>query len=399
LRLHRWEFFYTLAENFIYMVKGLPKFVDKWGQQDNDNQKEVFTSPLQVQMLREILFYNNEPLLEYVTDVSNYFWPLRAVFDYDKIDMDNYSIFPSRNPSTFAKRYHENQISNFRLDKYIEAVRETAHFRHSSYFDSYHTNFAIINAPQRRKSYSGEIAGTLIAYNLDISKFWYLCLMIKDYVEGQTAKGCILLDTTHREEISQLISLLNILSPKEESNKISTSEDVDIELIINVKNKKSKMQRHIPISANGQTLTLIKNALQAFLNKNPDECFLLDSPVVNWKRLKCLRADKSLPVKLALFYRYLSWFLNRQNINEEYVKENQYFISTSKNLLISRMAYFTGLTNSDKFLKGDANYLRTYISGKEDVEVNTINKYYDVPDEDQYIMKYIQTHANLIPTK
>lgn len=380
------------------MVKELPKFVDKWGQQDH-NLKEVFINPLQVQLLKEILFYNNEPLLEYVRDVSNYFWPLKAVFDCGKIDMDDYSIFPSRNPSTFAKRYHENQISNFRLDNYNEAVTEIAHFRHSSYFDSYHTNFANVNTPQRRKSYSGEIARTMIAYNLDISKFWYLCLMIKDYVEGQTAKGCILLDTTHREEISQMISLLDLLSPKDESNRISTSKDVDIELILNVKSKEHNKRRHIPISSNGQTLTLIKNALRAYLNENPDECYILDSHVVNLKRLKCLRAGKSLPVKLALFYRYLNWFLNKQKINKEYVKENPYYISTSKNLLISRMAYFTGLTNSDKFLKGDAYYLRTYISGKEDVEVKTINKYYDVPDEDQYIMKYIQTHANLIPTK
>ncbi len=397
--MRRWEIFYTFTKNFCYMIKELPRFVDKWGQQDNDNLKEVFINPLQVQLLKEILFYNNEPLLEYVSDVSNYFWPLRAVFDYGKIDMDDFKIFPSRNPSTFAKRYHENLIPNYRLDKYIEAVSETAHFRHSSYFDSYHKNFANINTPQRSKSYSGEIAGTLIAYNLDISKFWYLCLMIKDYVEGQTAKGCILLDATHREEISQIISRLDLLKPKEGSNSISTSGDVDIELIINVKNKNNKKQRHIPISSNGQTLTLIKKALQAFLNNHPDECFLLDSPVVNWKSLKYLRTDKSLPVKLALFYRYLNWFLNKQKINKEFVKDNPYYISTSKNLLISRMAYFTGLTNSDKFLKGDPNYLRTYISGKEDVEVKTVNLYYDVANEDKWVFDYINNHAGLVPSK
>ena len=380
------------------MVKKLPKFVDKWGLQDNDLLKKVLMDPLKVQLFKEILFYYKEPLLEYVTDVSNHFWPLKKVIDNGQINMDDYSIIPSKHPSIFAKRYLDNRISSYKLAEYEDAATEK-HFKHTSYQKIYASGFEGISTSNKKESYSGEIAGTLKAYNLDISKFWYLCLMIKDYVEGQTSKDCILLDTTHRKEISHLISQLDLLCPKEDGNIISTSKDVEIEMILNVKKQKDKKRKHILISANGHTLTLVRNALQDYLNNKPDECFILDSPVVNWNRLKYLRADKSLPVKLALFYRYLNWFLNKQKINEEYVKESPYYISTSKNLLISRMAYFTGLTKNDKFLKEDGSYLRTYISGKEDVEVKSVNDYYDVADEEQYIIDYIKSHANLIPTK
>ena len=84
-------------------------------------------------------------------------------------------------------------------------------------------------------------------------------------------------------------------------------------------------------------------------------------------------------VRLALFYKYLSWFLEHRVVDEDLVNNHPYLISTNKDLLISRMAYFTGLIDDCRFLKPDnagKGYIRTAISGYEDVTVGTDNKFY-----------------------
>ena len=84
-------------------------------------------------------------------------------------------------------------------------------------------------------------------------------------------------------------------------------------------------------------------------------------------------------VRLALFYKYLGWFMEQREVDEELVNNNPTLISTNKDLLISRMAYLTGLTDNRKFLDPDnagKGYIRTAISGYEDKKVATDNKYY-----------------------
>jgi hypothetical protein len=113
------------------------------------------------------------------------------------------------------------------------------------------------------------------------------------------------------------------------------------------------------------------------------------------KALSFLKEDKSLPVKIALFYRYLIWFLNKRTVDKEFISNSNYSVPTSKNLLIARMAYFTGLTDNENFLSKDGAYLRAYISGNEDVKIDTINMYYDVSYKDQVIMDIIRKMQEL----
>jgi len=66
-------------------------------------------------------------------------------------------------------------------------------------------------------------------------------------------------------------------------------------------------------------------------------------------------------------------------VDEDLVKSYPTLISTNKDLLISRMAFLTGLTDDSRFLVPDnagKGYIRTAISGYERIKVKTDNKYY-----------------------
>ena len=122
----------------------------------------------------------------------------------------------------------------------------------------------------------------------------------------------------------------------------------------------------------GHTLALIRDGIQYVLDNYPS-VYLDFYEVDQNKRLKSTRGDI---VRIALFYKYMLWFLDHCAINQEVVK-NALYLSTSKILLISRMVYIMGLSDNKQFL-GESNetYLRTYISGYEDVKTNVDNKFY-----------------------
>ena len=319
--------------------------------------------------------YYSEPLLEYVKDVTEYFWP------------EEYLI-------RFVTRLFNKEIADYKLAEYVDAATEK-HFKHTSYQELHASKFKGTYTPNEQKPYSGEIALPLKAYGLDISKFWYLCLMVKDYVVGATKKGCMIQTATHRSEIIDLITQLDLLKPDYFPSITMKPKDVEMELCLKIKKKHSKNAKNITITKNGHTLLLIQEALSSFLNANSKRTGRVDCPVFDPKDLSFLKEDKSLHVKIALFYRYLIWFLNKHTVDKEFVNNSKYSVSTSKNLLISRMAYFTGLTDNENFLSKDGEYLRAYISGYEDDENDTINLYYDVSYKDQVIMDIIREMQEL----
>ena len=316
-------------------------------------------------------YYEGEPLLDYVKEVADEFWS---------------EIYPAR----FAERLLNHNISNYKLDEYLDAATEKRHFKHTSFSKLYNNEINNSSSPERGTANSGEIASTLKAYGLDISKFWYLCLMIKDCVEGQTKKGCLVVNATHRSIIKELISQLDQLKPDDYPIPSLKPKDIEMELCLKIKIKGRKNAHNVTITRNSYTLLVIQEALQSFLKINSKRTFKLDSPATNLKQFEFLKEDLSQPVKIALFYHYLIWFLNRQKVNKDYINNSIYSVSTSKNLLVTRMAYYTGLTDNRNFLQKDAYYLRTYISGYEDNKVNTLNAYYDMTDEFQFLLEMIK---------
>ena len=230
---------------------------------------------------------------------------------------------------TFYQRYRSGLIDTSRLNKYEE---------------------------------SEEVQGTLKAFGLDSARFWYLCLLIKDHVEGSTINA-ITRSQTHREEIKNLVAELNELQPEIKPNYINVANNGELTL---------KVGKHPVRIKDGQTLTLINVALTEFLEKHDGYSDMFDSTSVNVDDTTILSPIK----QFFLFDKYLSWFLKPLEANAEI------YASKDKRLLVSRMIYLLGISNDKRFDteycdSGDKlNFLKNYLSKCKDVEIPTHNRYY-----------------------
>lgn len=364
--MRRWEFFYTLAEKFNNMIKPLQKYDD------------------------ESVYNNSEPLLDYVRDFSNNYWKNRYFLSFEKDSEDlNTSVSPF--PSTFAKRLNDNKIQRFRLNEYQKAVAEFKPKRHvpiKELDNDQHTN-----AQQKSNDEESNISLTLRAFNLDASKFWYLCLMLKDYIVGTVNENAIKeVKTTHKMLITLLVLLLEKLEGQEVDGLFISSGNIEMELWLQIKNKGDKEFDTFKIN-DSHTLTLIKQALKSFLEAHKEECDTLDFLAVE-QIMNTLQQDtdkknntdkkrKSPRGQMALYYRYLKWFLDKQEVDMEYVNNSTYTVSVSKDMLISKMAYYTGLTDDTKSLTQDGSFIRGYIRRYEDIEDSHSNQCYEFPESIQ----------------
>ncbi len=302
----------------------------------------------------------NEPLLDYVRKVANNFW-----MDYDP-EIGEPSGYSSV-VSTFASRYIEGKVDNTGKEMFCKAATPKAvKTKHIKYTE------VIYYGQEEQKGNDSEeesipaISTTLRAYSIDISKFWYLCVFLKDYVIGETIQGARIEQDSHRESLEKFVNLVNQLHPNLFANFYKTTGEAELTLKVG-KGKKNKI-----VISNGHTLALIRDGIRYVLDNYHSD--YLDFSEVDFNdRLKTTRGDI---VRIALFYKYLLWFLDHCAVDEEVVKESIY-LSKSKILLISRMVYILGLSDNKKFL-GETNesYLRTYISGYEDVEMNVDNRFY-----------------------
>lgn len=324
--------------------------------------------------------YIEDPLFEYLNKVANKYW-WNPVHDFD--EETNEEIFienPSFVPSWFARRYLDGKINLSTLPLYLEAVQEEVPKKHISWY-------SLDKTPQHNVQPTKEtvpnISMTLKAYRLDISKFWYLCICIKDWVEGKTCEGArIDNNLTPREELQTIVDEIGKLEFK--LFDIPRKSKGNAKLTLNVKRKNT-------IISSEQTLAILAFAVAQFLES--DYCkktetvegketrvlkpvTVLDSCELGEKRLTKQMAKT---VRLALFYEHLNWFMEQREVDEDLVKNYPTVISTNKDLLISRMAYFTGLSDDHRLLEPDnagKGYIRTAISGYEKITVKTDNKYY-----------------------
>lgn len=114
-----------------------------------------------------------DPLLGYLKEVCNHFWP---DFEPERYDIDGEgNIYAdvwgdSMFPQIFAGRFFAHLVITDREQKFLD---------------------------------SEEVQDTLKAFDLDAEKFWYLCLGIKDIVEGYTDSS-VRCPKTAKEELREL---------------------------------------------------------------------------------------------------------------------------------------------------------------------------------------------------
>ena len=200
-----------------------------------------------------------------------------------------------------------------------------------------------------------DIQDTLRAFHLDAEKFWYLCLFIKDIVEGY-ADGYDAISP--REEISQLVALLQKVESDKNDKSLRTKSNALLSL------KLGKMSVKID---NQLTLGIIKAALYAILKT--------DNRMLDVDLLNMTEAHKSVIYKVAWFNKFLSRFLKDKVADKAIYDSKGSAISTDKGLLISRMIFVLGISDDESFfeeyndegVKNDK--LKGYLKRYKNVEV------------------------------
>lgn len=179
---------------------------------------------------------------------------------------------------------------------------------------------------------SVEVQDTLKAFHLDAEKFWYLCLFIKDIVEGY-AEGIEAI--TPREEIIQLSTLLNTVDTDKENCKICNMKSNAL-LSLKVGKETVKID-------NFATLLMINAALIDLIKSDWE---LLDDSSNNMTKL-----HKSVIYKVAWFNRFLSGFLKDKVADKAIYASKGSAISTDKGLLISRMIFVLNISDDESFFE------------------------------------------------
>lgn len=277
-----------------------------------------------------------DPLLNYLVDVSNHFWLNYDPHSYT-VDKDGNKkwgcVFPSLVPEQFADRFFAGCINTDREQKYLA---------------------------------SEEVLATLKAFNLDADKFWYLCLAIKDVVEGYTDGG-IKRNNTPRTELKALEDELDKLEPEVNANGY-----------IRCKGKGTltlKVGKHPIKITNTTTLSLINLAIHNLLEKYEESNNVFDTSVIDFFSEDSKVTLKPI-YKIVFFYRFLSWFLKDKKADKAI------YASKDKNLLISRMIFILGISDDESFFEeykedgSKLDYLKNYIKKYKDVEIPTHQNHY-----------------------
>lgn len=287
----------------------------------------------------------SDPLFDYVNEVAEHFW--------QGYDPEEDTMLPSSVPTVFAERFCNELIDISRQEKYLATI---------------------------------EVQDTIRAFGLDISKFWYLCLCIKDYVDGQTI-GVPKRTPTHREEIMALIEEMNKLHPEPflcdainndgETIKILNGFKADGKAELTLKVSGSKH----PIKVTDlQTISIVNLALSLFIDSQPKEGYnLLDSSTLNFEDTISLKDI----YRIYLFDKYLSWFV--KNLNADKTVESSLInerVSFDKRLLVSRMIFVLGVSDDESYFdeyneNGDKlNFLKNNLKKYKDVKIPTHNDIY-----------------------
>lgn len=320
--------------------------------------------------------HEDEPLLEYVGKVANEFW-----LSYDP----EVSFFTQSHASSgFVNRLREYVVKV--INKFLTSLKpniedndgETGAVQYGAIVPSnvphvFANRYVRIikdklgEEVMQRYEDSVEIQNTLKAFGIDKDKFWYLCVCVKDYVEGMAygAKR----KPTHREELKSLVDKLSIF---DEGDIMSLKAAPIGELTLKIDNKKS-----VTIT-DPVTLYLISFAVSDLLSQNKENnVWEFDSSIVDLN-------DKEVYLSKKQFYwfnKYLRWFLKDYQADKAVCKSLSVAanrVSTDKRLLVSRMIYVFGMTDNENYYADGMDALKNMLAGCNDdsMRMETHNKYY-----------------------
>lgn len=120
--------------------------------------------------------YYNVPQLEYVCEIANYLLP---VFHPEDESYDPYS--PA--PAIFANRYLDSLLSTEQRFERAKVINECPYDDYYSYEQAQLNMRLLDRSFKERYLNNTDLQNTIKAFGLDVSKFWYLLVFVKDYIE------------------------------------------------------------------------------------------------------------------------------------------------------------------------------------------------------------------------
>lgn len=263
-------------------------------------------------------------LLDYMEQVALKFNPDMA---YD--DEGNMYPYGTQALERFKRRYNRGKINiNFKYEDYL------------------HNN---------------NIQATLQELGVDIEKFWYLLLFVMDYTSG-CCWDAIVVKESPKEQLDKLINL--ITDNCSDINHISGATfNTPITITINIKGKQTyTIDNPNAIAYLGMLCANGINGIEENSILSLEHSNLIDKITTSDSKRICLFANM-----------LLYFFETNKQFNKRQKKGST--ISLSKNLLISRLVYFTKLTTNKNYLEDDDN-LKKIIKDYSNKELSTINNYY-----------------------
>jgi len=255
----------------------------------------------------------NDDLYEYVHLVANECAP-----EYDCFDGENIEQVESIVGHDFLRMLDSGKLK-FRFTK-----------------ENYLDNYSIIE--------------TLMAYNIDIEKFWYAMLFIDHFTETKFINAFLMEDSA----LSQLESFAQLLS--NENSRLSVN--------FGKREKQTITYRRL--------LNTIVNMMNEMCKANENNTEFTAQPINLSDKSRVTRST-SLQVAF-ITERYLKLF-EKLDIDKTKKANVSPTISLNKKFLISRILYFTKMVRNKSYLYDDAT-LRGILKTYKDAKIDTIsNKY------------------------
>lgn len=276
-----------------------------------------------------------EELLSYVYSLAEELG-LLTIIDFDDKNTP-YSTPSKENIYQFKSRYNNNELNgSFKYEGYIK---------------------------------NKEIQGILLALGLDSEKFWFLLLFVFDYTNG-FCKGGVMHQEDPKEQVDKLTNA--IAENIKEFNQFSNFPIFhnEIKLTLSIKGKRN-IVIDSPIALNYILKKCYPNddLEKQYIQKFPNGISLY----FNDRSTDELNNEPT-SIKIYFFAKtFLSFFKFTPQIKGRKKKGN--IISFSKYGLISRLVYFTGISDDDKY-ESDGNLIKGIISNYKNYKIKATNNIY-----------------------
>lgn len=225
----------------------------------------------------------------------------------------------------------------------------------------YNRKFIDIKFKYEDYLHNEEVQGTLKELGVDIDKFWYLLLFVMDYTAGYCKEALEIKDSP-KEQLEKLVKL--IADNCSDYNNISGATfNTPITITINIKGKQTyTIDNPNAIAYLGMLCANGVNGIEENSILSLEHSNLID------------KRTTSDSMRICLFAKMFLYFFD---INKQFNKRRKKGgnISLSKNLLISKLAYFAQLTYNKNYQEDDDN-LKKVIKDYSNKELSTINNYY-----------------------